>query len=116
MATNMHSDGVVVTVNAPANVVSGQGVLVGLLFGVAQTNAASGQPVAIATEGVFRLPKATGVAINEGVRVFWDNAAGNLTTTATSNNAVGWAIGPGNYASGDTSMLVKLGRPNATAA
>ena len=116
MATNLHSDGAVVTVTAPANVVAGQGVLVGLLFGVAQVAASSGASVAIATEGVFRLPKATGVAINEGVRVFWDNAAGNVTTTPTSNNCIGWAIGPGNYASGDTSMLVKLGRPNATAA
>ena len=34
----------------------------------------------IQTEGVVTLPKAPG-AINEGVRVFWDNTAGNVTTT-----------------------------------
>jgi predicted RecA/RadA family phage recombinase len=116
MATNKVGDTDVVTVAAPANVVSGQGVLVGLLFGVAIHAAASGANLAMMTEGVFRLPKATGVAINEGVRVFWDNTNGNVTTTAASNNCIGWAIGPGNYASGATEILVRLGRPNATAA
>jgi predicted RecA/RadA family phage recombinase len=116
MATNKVGETDVVTVAAPANVVSGQGVLVGLLFGVAIHAAASGANLAMMTEGVFRLPKATGVAINEGVRVFWDNAAGNVTTTSASNNCIGWAIGPGNYASGATEILVRLGRPNATAA
>jgi predicted RecA/RadA family phage recombinase len=116
MATNKVGETDVITVAAPASVVSGQGVLVGLLFGVAIHAAASGANLAMMTEGVFRLPKATGVAINEGVRVFWDNAAGNVTTTATSNNCIGWAIGPGNYASGATEILVRLGRPNATAA
>jgi predicted RecA/RadA family phage recombinase len=107
--------GDVVTVTAPANVVAGQGVLVGLTFGVALRDALSAQPVDIVTEGVVTLPKATG-AINEGVRVFWDNTAGNVTTTTTSNNCIGTAIGPGNYASGDTTIKVKLGAPNATAA
>ncbi len=108
--------GDIVTVTAPAAVVSGQGVLVGLLFGAAVRAAASGAPVDIVVEGVVTLPKATGTAINEGVRVFWDNAAGNVTTTATSNNCIGWAVGPGNYASGATTISVKLGGPNATAA
>lgn len=112
---NFVQAGDVVTVTAPANVVSGQGVLVGLLFGVAVRAAASGQPVDITTEGVVTLPKASG-AINEGVRVFWDNTAGNVTTTATSNNCIGYAVGPGNYASGDTTIKVKLASPNATAA
>jgi predicted RecA/RadA family phage recombinase len=116
MAVNKVSDFDVITVTAPAAVASGAGVLVGLMFGVAVHAAASGANVAIMTEGVFRLPKATGVAINEGVRVFWDNTAGNVTTTAASNNCIGFAIGPGNYASGATEISVLLGRPNATAA
>jgi predicted RecA/RadA family phage recombinase len=105
-----------VAVTAPATVVSGQGVLVGLLFGVAVRDAASGALVDVVTEGVVTLPKVTGTAINEGVRVFWDNSAGNVTTTTTGNNCIGWAIGPGNYASGATTIKVKLGGPNATAA
>jgi predicted RecA/RadA family phage recombinase len=62
------------------------------------------------------LAKATGVAISEGVRVFWDDTNKNVTTTAASNNCIGWAVGPGNYAAGATEILVRLGRPNATAA
>lgn len=104
--------GEAVTVTAPANVTSGQGVLVGALFGVALVDAASGASVDIQIEGVVTLPKASG-AINEGVRVFWDNSAGNVTTTATSNFCIGWAVGPGNYASGATAINVKLGRPAA---
>lgn len=109
-------EGDVVPVTAPRTVVSGDGVLVGLLFGVATTAAASGAVVEVVTEGVVSLPKVTGTAINEGVRVFWDNTAFNVTTTATSNLCIGVAIGPGNYASGATSINVKLTPVNALAA
>lgn len=108
--------GETVTVTAPATVVSGQGVLVGDLFGAALSGAASGALVEIQTEGVVTLPKVSGTGINEGVRVFWDNTAGNVTTTTSSNRCIGWAVGPGNYAAGATSIKVKLGRPNAVAA
>lgn len=113
---NFVREGDTVLVTAPANVTSGQGVLVGNLFGVATGAAASGSTVEIVVEGVVELPKATGVAINEGVRVFWDNAAGNVTTTATGNMCIGCAIGPGNYAAGATTVRVKLAQPNAVAA
>lgn len=104
--------GEAVTVTAPANVTSGAGVLVGALFGVALVDAASGASVDIQTEGVVTLPKASG-AINEGVRVFWDSTNSNVTTTTTSNFCIGWAVGPGNYGSGATTINVKLGRPAA---
>jgi predicted RecA/RadA family phage recombinase len=113
---NFVKEGDVVTMTAPRAVVAGDGMLVGLLFGVATGAAASGAVVEAVVEGVVTLPKVTGTAINEGVRVFWDNSAFNVTTTATSNNCIGWAVGPGNYASGATSINVKLGGPNATAA
>lgn len=113
---NYEQPGAVITVTAPANVVSGQGVLVGDLFGAAQTAALSGAAVEIVTEGVITLPKASGVAINEGVRVFWDGAAGNVTTTATGNRCIGWAVGMGGYLAAATTIKVKLGGPNAVAA
>ena len=108
--------GDVVTVTAPANVVSGQGVLVGDLFGAALSDALSGAPVEIAVEGVLGLPKASGT-INEGVRVFWDNTAGRITTTAASNRCVGWMATRGGSAAADGTIIdVKLGGPNAVAA
>lgn len=109
-------EGATVTVTAPATVTSGQGVLVGDLFGAALRDAASGALVDIQVRGVVQLPKASGT-INEGVRVFWDNSAGRITTTATSNRVVGWLVEPGGSAGADGTLVqVLLGRPNAVAA
>lgn len=108
--------GDVVTVVAPATTVSGQGVLVGDMFGVALTGAASGVNVEIAVTGVVTLPKAAGT-INPGVRVFWDNTAGNVTTTATDNRCIGWHGGlAANSGGAATAIIVRLGAPNAVAA
>lgn len=113
---NFVKEGDTLAVTAPAAIASGQGVLVGQLFGVATGAAASGAVVEVVVEGIVTLPKATGAAINEGVRVFWDNAAGNVTATATGNMCIGLAVGPGNYASGATTINVKLAQPNAAGA
>lgn len=113
---NFVKEGDVVPMTAPRAVVAGDGMLVGLMFGVATGAAASGAVVEGVVEGVVELPKVTGTAINEGVRVFWDNTAFNVTTTTTSNLCIGVAVGPGNYASGATTIKVKLGAPNALAA
>lgn len=109
-------EGDTVAMTAPRAVVAGDGMLVGLLFGVATGAAASGAVVEAVLEGVVTLPKVTGTAINEGVRVFWDNTAFNVTTVTTGNLCIGCAVGPGNYASGATSLNVKLSAPNALAA
>ncbi len=76
---NFIQPGASVTVAAPAAVVSGQGVMIGALFGVAATDAASGAPVAIATEGVFELPKeATTDTFAIGDAVEWDAGAARI--------------------------------------
>lgn len=101
---------------APANITAGQGLLIGDLFGVVLADAASGAPAVIQTEGVFTLRKATGT-INAGVRVFWDDAAKRVTTTAASNRCIGWHVGTAaNTGADNTEILVKLGGPNAVAA
>ena len=48
--------GVVITLLAPYALASGDGVLVGSLFGVATTSAANGFPVEVRREGVVDLP------------------------------------------------------------
>lgn len=113
---NYVKEGDTVAMTAPRAVVAGDGMLVGQLFGIATGAAASGVVVEAILEGVVTLPKATGVAINEGVRVFWDNTAFNVTSTATGNMCIGNAVGAVNYASGATSIQVKLAAPNALAA
>lgn len=88
---NYIQGGDIVTVVAPATLTSGSGFIVGALFGVASSDAASGDDVEMVVEGVVDLPKAA-VAITQGAKLYWDNTAKNLTTTATGNTLVGCAI------------------------
>lgn len=101
--------GGVLTVTAPAALLSGAGVLIGSLFGVACGDAASGADVEIQTVGVFDLPKATGAAWTVGQRLYWDDTAKNLTGTASTNKLVAIAVAAA--ASGDA-----VGRALLTAA
>ena len=88
---NFVQDGHVVTVTAPTGgVLSGGGVLVGALFGVAAYTAAEGDDVKVVTVGVFDLPKAAGV-IAAGAAVYWDDAAKKATGTAAVNPLIGVA-------------------------
>lgn len=85
---------------APYDVASGGGFLVGSLFSVAKSAALAGNPVEGMNKGVFDLAKATGQAWTQGVKIFWDDTARNLTTTVGSNKLVGVATQA--QASGDT--------------
>lgn len=81
-----------IDVPAPYAVASGGGALIGAaLFGVAARDFASGAPGVFRTIGVFDLPKAAG-AITAGAKLYWDNTARVLTTTATSNTYVAVAV------------------------
>jgi len=71
-----------VTVPAPeGGVVSGQGVLIGDLFGVAAFDAAAGEPVELALTGVYRLPKSS-ASIDFGQAVDWLESPGALVAAA----------------------------------
>ncbi len=77
---NFRQPGNVLTVTAPAAVVSGEVIVVGSLIGVAATDAASGAPVEIALDGVFDIPKAAEpVAVGEPA--YWDAAGPQATIT-----------------------------------
>lgn len=88
---NFVQSGRTMTVTAPAAVASGDLVVVGALFGVAFTDADSGDPVEIGTEGVFELPKTSEQAWTQGVKVYWDAANKCATTTASTNTLIGHA-------------------------
>lgn len=80
-----------ITVPAPADVKSGDLVVVGDLFGVAQFSAASGDPVEISTKGVFALPKVSAQAWAVGAKVYYVAADKNLSTAASGNTFIGHA-------------------------
>lgn len=71
---NFIQNGIVISITAPAGgVTSGDGVLVGALFGIATTTAAAGESVEISTRGVFELPKTTATIVTVGAPVSWDD-------------------------------------------
>lgn len=91
MARNYVNDGEIVTITAPAGgTYAGKAMLIGSLFGIAADNVAEGERFALGVEGVFVLDK-DGSAIAAGARVYWDNDAGRITTTAAGNYPVGVA-------------------------
>lgn len=94
-------------------ILAGQGMLVGALFGVAASDGAQNAIVECQVIGEFELPKAAG-AITAGARVFWNNTARNITTTATGNFQVGLATA--DAASGDATVRVLLQRVPAAGA
>lgn len=70
------------TVPAPSAVSSGDGVKVGVLFGVAVYDADSGDDVEIATKGVYELPKTSAQAWTVGAAIYWTGSAATTATTA----------------------------------
>ena len=84
--------GLSVPLPMPYDRTSGQGVLVGALFGVAAVDTLSGITAEVATAGVFDITKEAPLVIAVGARVFWDNTNRRVTTTATANTAIGHAV------------------------
>ncbi|MDX3805295.1 MAG: DUF2190 family protein [Bosea sp. (in: a-proteobacteria)] len=98
--------GRIITATAPAGgILSGSGMLAGSFFGVASHDAAEGEPVEIALTEIFTLPKAAD-AITFGAKVYWDDAAKKVTTTAAGNKLVGAATAPA--IAGDAAVPVRL--------
>lgn len=105
---NFVAVGNILTLPAPAALASGQGALIGSIFGVAQNAAASGEDVAILVTGVFELPKAASQAWTVGAKVYWDNAAKNTTTTVAGNTLIGVAVKAVGGTAGETTGTVRL--------
>lgn len=102
------------TVPYASGVTSGQGMLVGALFGVAAVDGAQNAVIEGATQGVFDLTKQPSLAITAGARVFWDDSNRRITTTATGNYQVGIAVLAS--ATADATVRVWLQRAPASGA
>jgi predicted RecA/RadA family phage recombinase len=89
---NFIQDGRVVTLTAPAGgVKSGDGLIVGSVFGVCAYDADEADAVEVALTGVFELPK-TAPAIAEGAAVSWDSAAHNVLAPAAGKFPIGVCV------------------------
>lgn len=95
------------TVAAPYDVASGDGCLVGSLFGIASNTVTSGKDVAIDTGGVYDIKKTAGQTFTVGAKVYWDNTAKSVTGVSSGNTLIGVALKAA--ASGDATARVRLG-------
>jgi predicted RecA/RadA family phage recombinase len=96
------------TVTAPAGgALSGQGVLIGTLFGIAQYDAVEGAELEILTEGVVEIGKTSALQIDVGDRLFWDATNKVVNKTATAQVCVGIAVSAAANPSG--TVRIKLG-------
>jgi predicted RecA/RadA family phage recombinase len=100
-----------ITLTAAAAASSGDGVLVGSLFGIAAVDAEVGDNLVLVTSGVFEMPKPATDVLAVGDPVYWDDAA----TLATADDDTGNnpKIGVAVTAAGNPSSSVRV-RLNGT--
>lgn len=91
MATNYVNEDDVMTLTAPYDRLSGQGALIGSLFGVAMVDVLSGQKAAFATEDNWMLTKLSTEAWTQGAKIYWDNTAKQCTLVSAGNTLIGCA-------------------------
>jgi predicted RecA/RadA family phage recombinase len=89
-----------------ADVASGDVVVQNGLVGIALRPILSGTLGALAVEGVFELPKATGAstAIDVGKKVYWNATNKQVTETASGNTLLGKTV----KASVDADAIVRV--------
>lgn len=106
MKNLVQQEGTMITVTAPSGgVTSGTGVLIGAgLFGIAAVTADAGESVEIATRGVFTIAKTSGLAIDIGDRLFWDDTSKVVNKTSSAQVCVGVAVS----AAANPSATVKI--------
>ena len=97
-----------ITLTAPYAVTSGDGLLVGSIFGIASGDAALGEPVETSLVGVFDLTKVGSQAWTVGAKVYWDDTNKRTTSVATSNTLIGVATEAVAGGAGDTIGRVRL--------
>jgi predicted RecA/RadA family phage recombinase len=105
---NYVQPGNTITLTAPYAVASGDGTLVGSIFGVAAGDAAIGEPVETTLVGVFDLKKVASQAWLVGDNIYWDNTNKEATKTATANTLIGVAVESVAGGAGDTIGRVRL--------
>ena len=114
---NYTSNGAVLDHVASADLTGGAPVVMGDSVGVAVADIATGSTGAVAVEGVYELPKATGTAWTQGAAVDFDASEGAFTVnlSATTGDVTGVGIAAADAPAAATVGLVKLANPGAAA-
>ena len=110
---------VITLLAATAAVTAGQGVVVGSHLGVANSDAAAGEPVDVTLTGAYTVAKVAGAAFAPGQPLMWDASAKAFAAvgTAASGDVTGVATAFEAAAAGDTVAVVRFsGAPGVVAA
>ena len=97
-----------VTLTAAAVTTSGQPVLIGSLFGIAENAAAIGEPMVLVMNGIYDLPKTASQAWTIGLLIYWDVATSRVTNVVATNKLVGVAVLAVGAGAGETIGCVRL--------
>jgi predicted RecA/RadA family phage recombinase len=108
MARNHVQPGNTITLIAPYTVSSGDGLLIGSIFGIASGDAESGAEVEAVLVGVFDLKKVGTQAWTAGDKIYWDDTNKQTTKTATGNTLIGVALEAVAGGADDTTGRVRL--------
>lgn len=94
MPTRFVHDGASIDYTPGSTVTAGDVVVQGDLIGVAKRDIPANTLGALAVEGVFDFPKATGggTAIGVGLNVYWSAGTGVATTTSAGNKLIGKTV------------------------
>jgi predicted RecA/RadA family phage recombinase len=105
---NYVSAGENITLTAPYARLSGEGALVGALFGVAVTDVDNGAEGVFATEGIFTIAKATGASTggSQGAKAYWVAGSKSVSAVSSSNTLIG--VFAATCADGDATAQVRL--------
>jgi predicted RecA/RadA family phage recombinase len=97
-----------ITLTAPYARLSGEGALVGALFGVAMTDVDNAAEGVFVTEGVFTLTKATGASTGgaQGAKAYWVAASKSVSAASAGNTLIGCFAST--CADGDATASVRL--------
>ena len=106
MAKNYVQPGRTVTFTAPYQRNSGEGALLGAIFGVALQTLANAVRGEFAIEGVWDITKTAAQTFAEGALVYWDNTAKSVTSVSAANTRIGVATAVA--AGGDATARVRL--------
>lgn len=108
MTTTYIQSGNPIEVAAPSGgITNGRGMKVGArMFGIALNAAAQGEPVQLATAGVFTVAKTSALAITAGDLLYWDDTNKVVNKTTSSQIAVGVALADAANPSATVTMLL----------
>lgn len=98
-----------ITVIADEDYASGDGVIVGSIFGIASTNTLIGQEVEICVEGVFALNNAAG-ALAQGTPVYWTVGSGSMLGSVAASGTMKIGVVADAALTGDATVNVRLNR------